>query len=384
MQLGFPEAEPYRIAERRLADPQRDRVRLAMLAEVGLLFATRDDHVAILQRVADVAVPGFADKCTVYLRDPAGQLEQIALKQADPNSGAMTSHLVVPMIVRERVIGVLGLARCKAPTYDRDDLAFAEELARRIGLYLAHAMLLADQKRLIAELERTNRDLDQFASVASHDLRAPLRGIHHLAQILEEELATRLDDKTRPLFGLLQSRVRRLEDMIEAVLRYAHAGRITEAETTVDVGKLVHEVIGLLDPPDAATIDVAPLPVLTTVRFALHQVFLNLIGNALKHARKPDLRIEIGAAQVGDAWQLFVRDDGPGIAPEHHEQIWGMFRTLESRDVAEHTGMGLAIVRRIVESAGGRVWIESTLGAGATFHFTWPARPPRWRSPTTG
>jgi signal transduction histidine kinase len=99
---------------------------------------------------------------------------------------------------------------------------------------------------------------------------------------------------------------------------------------------------------------------------------MNLIGNALKHCRKPDLRIEIGARELGPRWEFYVKDDGPGIDPAFHERIWGIFQTLEPRDRVESTGIGLAVVRKIVEGKGGRAWVESQPGQGATFRFTWP------------
>jgi signal transduction histidine kinase len=387
VELGVHQStEPYLLVERRRSDPQRDRIRLAVLAEIGLLFASRDDHLAILERVVDVAVPALADRCAVFLRGRRECLDRVAVKYADPTQPAFSSQLAVPMVVRARVIGVLVLSRVARPGYDRDDLAFVEELARRVAMYVDHAMLLRDQKHLIAELERTNRDLDQFAYVASHDLKTPLRGIGHLATAIEEDLATRMTERTQAHLELLRSRVHRLEDMIDGVLRYSRAGRISEPAVSVEVGALVREVVELLDPPPEIRIAISPaLPAVHTSRIALQQVFLNLIGNALKHAHRADLEIVIGGVATDDGWELFVRDNGPGIAPEHHDRIWGMFCTLSARDQVEGSGIGLALVRRTVESVGGRTWIESDAGTGATFYFTWPtSTPQRWRRATSG
>lgn len=107
---------------------------------------------------------------------------------------------------------------------------------------------------------------------------------------------------------------------------------------------------------------------------------MNLIANALKYNASASPRIEVGAEPIADGWEFYVRDNGPGIAPRHHIQIWGLFQTLQSRDHVESTGSGLAIVRRIVEAHGGRAWIDSEEGRGATFRFTWPNDPPRARS----
>jgi signal transduction histidine kinase len=122
------------------------------------------------------------------------------------------------------------------------------------------------------------------------------------------------------------------------------------------------------------------MPALRSTRVPLEQVFMNLISNALKHNKHPEPRIEIGAEPVEGGWEFFVRDDGPGIPPRFHAQIWGLFQTLKSRDATESTGIGLAVVRRIVEAHGGRAWVESEEGRGATFRFTWPRTPVRSRS----
>jgi signal transduction histidine kinase len=114
------------------------------------------------------------------------------------------------------------------------------------------------------------------------------------------------------------------------------------------------------------------MPTLMTDSVPLQQVFMNLIGNALKHSKKPETHVEVRARDVDGSWEFSVKDDGPGIAPRYHERIWGIFQTLEPRDKVEGTGIGLSVVRKIVEARGGRAWVESEEGQGATFRFTWP------------
>jgi signal transduction histidine kinase len=223
------------------------------------------------------------------------------------------------------------------------------------------------------EAERVSRELDQFAYAASHDLKAPLRGIASLAAWLEEDLGDALSENARKQLGLMQGRVIRLESLIEGMLRYAHAGRLGTTLENVDVATLLIDVVGLLAPPKAAKIKIAPgMPMITTERAPLTQVFMNLIGNALKYAGKPDPHVDIRFADDGAYWRFSVRDDGPGIDPQFHERVWGIFQTLHPRDRVESTGIGLAVVRKIVEARGGRAWIESKPGRGATFRFTWP------------
>lgn len=377
-------ALPRTLSERRRADPQRDRVRLSVLAEVGLLFTSSDDERAILRHVTQIAVPALADGCKVLLSGPTG-LECVTATRSEVPPGQAFSQISVPLLVRDDVIGVLVLVRIGArPTYDKDDLAFAEELARRVAMFVDHARLAADQAQLIGELEQTNRELDRFADVASHDLKAPLRGIGHLAMWIEEDLSPLVADgaRVRPLLThlqLLRDRIQRLEDMIDGILRYSRAGRLVDEPIEVDVPRLAAEVVELLGAPPTATITIEPkLPTLFTLRIPLQQVLINLVGNALHHADRDHPHIEIGGAPIEDGWEFFVRDDGCGISPSHHEQIWEMFRTVRARD-GVNTGIGLSIVRRIVESLGGRAWVESDVGAGATFRFTWPITVARWR-----
>ena len=232
----------------------------------------------------------------------------------------------------------------------------------------------ADQlSRLTRALERSNTELDQFAYVASHDLKAPLRGIANLAQWIQEDLGDRATREIRDHLALLQGRVHRMESLINGILSYSRAGRVREKVETVDVVHAANEIIELLAPPADATVDVRfPFRSIDTEKVPLEQVFLNLIGNALKHARRAGARIELAAVDAGACWEFSVSDNGPGIAPEYHERIWQIFQTLEARDKVEGTGIGLSVVKKIIETRGGRVWVESTPGNGATFRFTWP------------
>ncbi|HET9934342.1 MAG TPA: ATP-binding protein [Polyangiaceae bacterium] len=228
---------------------------------------------------------------------------------------------------------------------------------------------------LAQALEATNRDLDQFAYVASHDLKAPLRGIATLSEWIEEAISSQISGETRHQLDLLRGRVRRLEALIDGILDYSRAGRVREKIEAVNVGALLAECRDLLAPGPGAVIEIAPkMPTLMAERVPLQQIFMNLISNALKHAGRPDVRVEIGCTEVGASYDFTVRDDGPGIPPQFQDRIWGIFQTLQPRDRVEGTGIGLSIVKKLVESRGGRVSIESAPGAGATFHVLWPKR----------
>src|SRR4051812_32169972 len=227
--------------------------------------------------------------------------------------------------------------------------------------------------RLTRDLERSNKELDQFAYVASHDLKAPLRGIANLTQWIEEDLGDKVTGESREHMQLLKGRVHRMEALIDGILAYSRAGRVRERPAPVDVGALLHEVVELLAPPPETTIVIAPdMPVIETERVPLQQVFMNLIGNAIKYTRRPDARIEVTAQAEGELYRFAIADNGPGIAPQYREKIWQIFQTLAPRDKVEGTGIGLSVVRKTVESRGGSAWLESEPGRGSTFYFPWP------------
>lgn len=228
-------------------------------------------------------------------------------------------------------------------------------------------------QRLTRELERSNKELDQFAYVASHDLKAPLRGIANLTQWIEEDLGDRVTGESKEHMQLLKGRVHRMEALIDGILAYSRAGRVRERPARIDVGALLAEIIELLSPPpDMQVVVDAGMPVLEAERVPLQQVFMNLIANAIKYTTRSDARVEIRAEPEGEFYRFAVSDNGPGIAPQYFEKIWQIFQTLAPRDRVEGTGIGLSVVRKIVEARGGRAWVESEPGRGSTFYFTWP------------
>jgi signal transduction histidine kinase len=228
------------------------------------------------------------------------------------------------------------------------------------------------------ELERVNDELKQFAYVASHDLRAPLRAIDNLSQWLREDLDDRLTDEDRKHLELLRGRVKRMDALLEALLQYSRVGRRDSVIERVDVRALLDEIIDLHAPPPGFRVTIAPgMPVLETDRLALQQVFANLIGNALKHHDRDSGEVAIGWDDRGDCHGFTVRDDGPGIPPAFHVKVFEMFQTLKRRDEVEGSGMGLALVKKQIDACGGRIVLESSGERGTTFDFTWPKRGPR-------
>lgn len=254
------------------------------------------------------------------------------------------------------------------------DLSVAEMRHDGERLFSGIMRDVSEHKKAEEQLRRTNEELEQFAYIASHDLKAPLRGIDNLAKWIEEDLAEVITDSAREKMALLRGRVSRLEMLLEDILQYSRAGRIMENPVETDTGALVRQIVEDRPLPKGFEIRVpANMPVLTTPQTSLEQVFLNLIGNAAKHHDKEEGIIEIGVQSKGIFYEFSVNDDGPGIPPEFHDRIFKMFQTLKPRDEKESTGLGLSIVKKLVEWQGGRVWIASEPGQrGASFRFLWP------------
>jgi len=227
--------------------------------------------------------------------------------------------------------------------------------------------------KLVKKLEDINRELNDFASIVSHDLKAPLRGIKTLADWIMADNGDRLTDEGKEQMGLLVKRVDRMHNLIEAVLMYSRVGREKEKKVPVNLNELVPEVREMIAPPPHIKVTVDDqLPTLVCEHTRIMQVFQNLLSNAVKYMDKPEGDIRVGCQDDGEFWKFSVSDNGPGIEERHFDKIFQMFQTLAPRDSYESTGVGLTLVKKIVLMYGGRVWVESQVGAGSTFFFTLP------------
>ena len=283
---------------------------------------------------------------------------------------------------------------CHAPTQQRWFLLTAAPLRHAAGGAIISHLDITARKRnedelrghaqelagLAEKLARSNRELDQFAYVTSHDLRAPLRGISNLASWIEEDLGPQVvTPESKKMLELLRGRVARMEGLIDGILEYSRVGRTRQKIEDVDVRKLLAEVVDLLAPAGGARVVIGEgMPTLATSRLLLQQVFLNLIGNALKHAGRSDVTVTVTTGDAGPYQVEFcVADNGQGIDPQYHEKIFVIFQTLAARDKVEGSGVGLSLIKKIVESNGGIIVVESKevgQGQGARFRFTWPRR----------
>lgn len=376
---------------RLLVRERRHNEQLQGLAEAALAMNSAVSLDALLQVVADRARTILGARHVLVRLASAETWASVKQaisteSQADgaDESGAAEPTLTAPLVGRDgREIGSIAVACADEGVFSDQDQRVLVHLAQVASAVIENFRLY--QQTLAAEitlrelnrsLERSNRELDEFAYVASHDLKAPLRGIAHLSAWLEEDLGPALNKQSLEHLALLRGRVLRLEALIDGILDYSRAGRMRHKAERVDVSRLLREAVELLAPREGVAIDIQPeMPVLMTERVPLLQVFMNLLGNALKHGGREDLQIQVRWIDQGPMGEFQIQDNGAGIAPEYHQRIWGIFTTLKPRDEVEGTGIGLSVVKKAVESRGGQAHVESQVGQGTTFSFTWPNTP---------
>ncbi len=315
--------------------------------------------------------------------------------------------LAVPILVRlspasnPMIWGLLIVHHCRTTyKWQADEISLLDELAMQMAIAIQqtelvsnlHASIAAQQLIMnqlndrMAEIEQTNlllsetsqalekrnQDLDEFAHIASHDLQAPLRGVSNLANWLAEDLEGQLSAENQNQIDLIQSRILQMSGLINGLLQYALVGRENIEAVETDLSQLLSNVVDLLSPPEAVqVIFSANLPTIKTQDLLLKQVLSNLIGNAIKYNDKPEGKVEILLEDQGLFWRFTVVDDGPGISPADHKKIFGVFQTLASGSAEKGTGIGLAVVKKIVEGRGCSIAVESEIGQGSKFSFTW-------------
>ncbi|NET31996.1 MAG: GHKL domain-containing protein [Cyanothece sp. SIO1E1] len=248
------------------------------------------------------------------------------------------------------------------------------DLTQRVQIYQAE---LQERKRAEVELQRSNAELEQFAYVASHDLREPLRMVTTFTQLLVQKYASQLDPEANKLIDFAVDGATRMEALIHDLLAYSRVGTQGNPFQPTDC-KLALETtlinLQVLLQETNAIVAQDFLPTIMADQAQLVQLFQNLIGNAIKYRSHHSPRVDVGAQQQENHWLFWVRDNGIGINPKYAERIFLIFQRLHTRHEYPGTGIGLAICKKIVERHGGRIWVESESGQGATFYFTIPNR----------
>jgi light-regulated signal transduction histidine kinase (bacteriophytochrome) len=229
------------------------------------------------------------------------------------------------------------------------------------------------QAELLEKVDNINKELKDFASIVSHDLKAPLRGIKSLATWILDDCSDKLGEQGNEQMNLLLGRVERMYNLIEGVLQYSRAGRTEEQMVQVNLDTFIPEAIDMLVPPENISITIEDkMPVIECAEAHVMQLFQNLLSNAIKYMDKSKGQIKIGCAEQDDFWKFSITDNGPGIEEKHFEKIFKMFQALTVSEGIEGTGVGLTVTKKIVELYGGNIWVESEIGKGSTFFFTLP------------
>jgi light-regulated signal transduction histidine kinase (bacteriophytochrome) len=230
-----------------------------------------------------------------------------------------------------------------------------------------------DKAQLLDKFKKVEQEFKDFAYIISHDLKAPLRAVKALTEWLAADYADKFDDEGKEQLKLLMSRVSRMHNLIDAALQYSRIGRVTENPVQIDLNQLIPEIIETLSPPPDIHITIEnKLPIITSERTRIQQVFENLLSNAVRFMDKLEGFVKVGCTEEDGYWKFSVSDNGPGIEEQHFERIFKIFQTLQPKDQLESTGVGLTLVKKIVEIYGGSIWVESKVGEGSTFFFTLP------------
>lgn len=313
----------------------------------------------------------------------------VAVVASDSTGGLMARRLLPPVVLAVALLGWLRLEGERRGLYDTESgaslfvvvsiLLLASVVAwNAVRLHradLERRRFEEELRRRDAELLRSNADLEQFAYVASHDLQEPLRMVTSYVQLLERRYKGRLDADADEFIGYAVDGARRMQALINDLLAYSRVGTRAKPLEPVESEEALRRALRDLElaiRDSGARVSHDALPRVMADPVQLAQLFLNLVGNAVKFRRDEPLRVHVSAQRRGDEWVFGVQDNGIGIDPSDHERVFVMFQRLHDRARYPGTGIGLAICKKIVERHGGRIWVESEAGQGATFRFTLP------------
>lgn len=284
------------------------------------------------------------------------------------------AKLVVPILLKENIWGLLIVHQCSGLRQWSDfEITLLQQLADQIGIALAQSQFLAAESRQRQELTRSNAELEQFASVASHDLQEPLRMVTSYLQLLERRYKDKLDADANEFITYAVDGATRMQTLTNDLLTYSRVGTRGSSFQPTDLSAILDRAIAnlkLVIEESGAVITRDPLPTVIADTTQLTQVFQNLISNAIKFRGQKPLKVHVGAECQDHEWLLSVQDNGIGLDPQYAERIFLIFQRLHSRAEYSGTGIGLAICKKIVERHGGHIWVEPEPGQGSTFYFT--------------
>ncbi len=297
-----------------------------------------------------------ADRKVITSGQPVLNLEERIFRHNKEVRWLLTSK--IPLIEKGEILGLIGISR------DITELKKAELELRELNNSLSHQA---------AKLEASNTELERFAYVASHDLQEPLRTVRSFLQLLRKRAENQLDSESQEYIEVAVEGAERMKLLISDLLEYARIDAVQEQQVAVDMNELVTKKIEMMQETissSQAEINIEQLPIVMGVRSQLESLMQNLISNAIKYRGNSAPRITIGAKEEPTNWKFFISDTGVGIDPRFHEKIFVIFQRANTESAAKGTGIGLALCKKIVESHGGKIWVDSMPDAGSTFYFT--------------
>jgi len=330
----------------------------------------KGQHYPISQ--AGVWVDCFHARAPVIHNDYAGMPHKKGLPEGH---APVVRELVVPILRGGSVVAIIGVGN-KPADYTQADVDTLRDLATPIMDLVARKQAEEELRRTAEELARSNKDLEQFAYVASHDLQEPLRMVTGFVQLLKQNYGSRLDAEAEKYIDFASDGAKRMQTLINDLLAYSRAGTRAGELAPTDAGAALRQALANLEASireTAAEIAHGQLPTVRADGTQLVQLFQNLVGNAMKFRGNAPPKIRVDACREEDHWLFFVRDNGIGMDPEYRDRIFLIFQRLHARNEYPGTGIGLAICKKIVDRHGGRIWVESQPGQGSTFYFTLPA-----------
>ncbi|MFP8967556.1 CHASE domain-containing protein [Pokkaliibacter sp. CJK22405] len=313
-------------------------------------------------------------------------LEEAPLKQLEDIIVSRAELLLLQERLRQEIVQALScnlvfFSADGSPRWGYATLAKVHDQRGQITYWVLQVIDIDEEVRLArdlaqrnTELEEANKELDQFAFVASHDLKAPLRGIQQLLEWIEEEHPAQQSNEVKEYFALAFSRIGRLQRLLDDLLDYSRVGRKADSFKTIHLRTTVEEEFRVLGAGQHVTLhNGVTLGEITTLAAPLELILRNLMSNAIKHHDQPTGNIWVRGWAEEDSYHFAVEDDGPGIAPEHQQQVFGLFNTLKPRDEVEGSGIGLTVIKKILDRYECQYLLESDGVRGTCFHFTWPA-----------
>ena len=288
------------------------------------------------------------------------------------------SEIAVPIIRNDEIIGVIDSEHTSKNFFTEDHLKTLQTIATLVSTKLKYALSLKQKEKVekekakaLVELKKSNQELNDFAHVVSHDLKSPLRGMNALVNWLKEDSKEFANDDINKNFDLLLKRIDRMDLLINGILSYASIDKVEKVDREINLETIVNDIIEGIHIPENFTVHIKnKLPIVKGDSFKLIQLFQNLVSNSIKYTDKEKGLVEIDCKEEVAFWEFSISDNGIGIPKQYHKKVFQVFQVLEESE--ESTGVGLSIVKKIVDFYGGKIWLTSELGKGTTFYFTYP------------